>query len=65
MLQLYPGAWHFAAGHIPELELLGRDAPYLRPSNGTFEISVSNLQLELPVHDEPGSNPAVAKPPAT
>src|SRR5205807_727395 len=31
--QLHEGAWHFAAGHIPELELLGRDAPYVRPSN--------------------------------
>ena len=48
--QLHPGAWHFAAGHMPELELLGRDAPYLRPSNGTFSISVSDLQLRLPVH---------------
>lgn len=60
--QLHPGAWHFAAGHIPELELLGRDAPYLRPPNGTFSITVSGLRLVLPVLDEPGSNPAVVKP---
>jgi hypothetical protein len=49
------GAWHFAAGHVPKLELLGRDsgrapADYTRPSNRVFSISVSNLQLHLPVH---------------
>jgi hypothetical protein len=59
--QLHPGAWHFAAGHIPKLELLGQDSPYLRPSNGTFSISVSNLQLQLPVHEAPG---APGTPPA-
>jgi hypothetical protein len=48
--QLHPGAWHFAAGHIPKLELLGQDAPYARPSNGTFTISASNLVLTLPTH---------------
>jgi hypothetical protein len=55
VFQLYPAAWHFAAGHIPKLELLGQDAggapaDYLRPSNGVFSISVSNLQLQLPIH---------------
>jgi hypothetical protein len=62
--QLHEGAWHFAAGHIPELELLGRDAPYLRPSNGTFTIEVSDLELQLPVHDIPGAAgvPAVVTP---
>jgi hypothetical protein len=55
VFQLYPAAWHFAAGHIPKLELLGQDAgpapaDYARPSNGVFSISVSNLRLQLPVH---------------
>ena len=65
VLQLYEGAWHFAGGHIPELELLGRDAPYVRPSNGAFSISVSNMKLRLPVHEVPGapSTPAVVKKP--
>jgi predicted acyl esterase len=49
--QLHANGWHFAAGHIPRLELLGRDAPYARPSNGTFAITVSNLELRLPVRD--------------
>ena len=55
VLQLHPGAWHFAAGQTPELELLGKDAPYSRPSNGTFTIKVTNLQLRLPVHEVPGA----------
>lgn len=55
VFQLHPGAWHFAAGHIPKLELLGQDPPYARVSNGTFSISVSNLQLRLPVHEAPGT----------
>ena len=62
VFQLHPGAWHFAAGHIPKLELLGQDAPYARASNGQFSIAVNALQLRLPVHDAPGSSPAVGKP---
>ncbi len=65
VFQLHPNAWHFAAGHVPKLELLGQDAPYTRPSNGVFSISVSKLQLRLPVHEVPGSRgtlPVVKKP---
>lgn len=51
--QLHANGWHFAPGHIPRLELLGRDAPYARPSNGTFSIAVSDLELRLPVHEAP------------
>jgi hypothetical protein len=51
VFQLHPGAWHFAAGHIAKLELLGQDAPYARASNGQFAIGISGLQLRLPVHD--------------
>jgi hypothetical protein len=47
--QLHPGAWHFAAGHVPKLELLGQDAPYARASNGLFHIVVDDLQQRLPV----------------
>ncbi|HEX5008499.1 MAG TPA: hypothetical protein VFV70_15400, partial [Hyphomonadaceae bacterium] len=56
--QLYANGWHFAPGHFPQLELLGRDAPFLRPSNGTFSITVSNLDLQLPVHEVPGARGA-------
>lgn len=53
VFQLHPGAWRFAAGHVPKLQLLGRDAPYGRASNGTFAIAVSNVDLRLPVHERP------------
>ena len=46
--QLHPGGWRFAPGHVPKLQLLGRDAPYARASNGTFTITVSDLSLTLP-----------------
>jgi hypothetical protein len=55
VFQLHPGAWHFAAGHVPKLELLGQDSPYVRTSNGQFSIAVSDLQLRLPVHEVPGA----------
>jgi poly(3-hydroxybutyrate) depolymerase len=65
VFQLHPGAWHFAAGHIPKLELLGQDSPYARTSNGQFSIAVSDLQLRLPVHEAPGAagTPATVTPP--
>ncbi len=49
--QLSANGYRFAPGHYPQLELLGRDAPFLRPSNGVFSIAVSNLELQLPVHE--------------
>jgi hypothetical protein len=51
--QLNANGWHFAAGHVPKLELLGEDPPYGRPSNGSFTIGVSHLQLRLPVLNRP------------
>jgi hypothetical protein len=54
--QISANGWHFAAGHIPQLELLGRDLPFLRPSNGVFSIAVANLELRLPVHEVPGAS---------
>lgn len=54
--QISANGWHFATGHLPELELLGRDAPFLRPSNGRFSIAVSNLELRLPVREVPGAS---------
>jgi len=65
VFQLHPGAWHFAAGHIPKLELLGQDSPYARASNGQFSIAVSDVELRLPVHETPGApgTPAAVTPP--
>ncbi len=46
--QLHGGGYTFAAGDTVKLELLGRDAPYYRASNGVFAIEVSNLTVSLP-----------------
>jgi pimeloyl-ACP methyl ester carboxylesterase len=46
--QLHGNGYEFAAGDTVKLQLLGRDAPYYRASNGTFAIEVSNLTVSLP-----------------
>ncbi len=46
---LHPAAWRFVRGHTIELQLLGADPPYSRPSNFAFETTVSDLRLRLPV----------------
>ena len=53
--QLNANAWHFAQGHHPRLEILGRDAPYMRASNGTFSIAVSDVKITLPTHETKGN----------
>jgi predicted acyl esterase len=45
---LHANGWRFARGHTVKLELLGNDAPYTRPSNGSFTITVAKLRLILP-----------------
>ena len=62
VFQLHGNGWRFAPGHVAKLQLLGRDAPYARPSNGAFQVGVSDLELRLPVVDRPGSDPAVRAP---
>ena len=54
VFQLHPNGWHFAAGHVPKLELVGSDSPYGRPSNFEWSIKVSSLKFRLPVRDKPG-----------
>ncbi|MEA2457209.1 MAG: type transport system ATP-binding protein [Thermoleophilaceae bacterium] len=56
--QLHGNGWVFAAGHVPKLELLGQDAPYLRPSNGAFQVTVTDAVIELPTLDKPSSSAA-------
>ncbi|HEX9481634.1 MAG TPA: CocE/NonD family hydrolase [Solirubrobacteraceae bacterium] len=46
--QLHGNGYHFAAGDTVKLQLLGRDAPYYRASNGTFSIEASNVTVTLP-----------------
>ena len=57
VFQLHPNGWLFAEGHVPKLELLPADAPYGRVSNGQGPVSVSELQLRLPVVESPGTGP--------
>jgi fermentation-respiration switch protein FrsA (DUF1100 family) len=64
VFQLHPQGYRFAAGHVVKLELLPSDAPYSRPSNLQTPITVSNLQLRLPVREQPGSLGGLVQPPA-
>jgi fermentation-respiration switch protein FrsA (DUF1100 family) len=64
VFQLHPQAFHFAPGDVPKLELLPSDVPYARASNVQAPITVSNLELRLPVHDQPGSLGGVVQVPA-
>lgn len=60
VFQLHPNGYRFAPGHIAKLELLPSDEPYVRVSNGQAPISVSNLDLRLPVIDQPGADGVTA-----
>src|SRR5919197_5562930 len=53
--QLSGNGWRFAPGHRPKLELLGRDPGFLRPSNGSFSVRVSNVVVELPTREAAGA----------
>jgi hypothetical protein len=64
VFQLHPNGWKFEAGHIATLELLPADAPYSRPSNGQGPINVSNLELRIPVLEEPGDLGGLVQGPA-
>ena len=46
--QLHGNGYEFAAGDTVKLELLGRDAPYYRASNGVFTVEVSDVTVSLP-----------------
>jgi predicted acyl esterase len=46
--QLHGNGYAFAAGDTVKLQLLGRDAPYYRASNGAFSVEVRNLSVSLP-----------------
>lgn len=47
-LQLHGNGYRFAKGHKVELQLLGRDAPYYRPSRFSSTVRVSRVQVTLP-----------------
>jgi hypothetical protein len=54
VFQLFPNAYRFERGHVPKLELLGHDAPFLRPSNVPFSIGLGRVELRLPTHESSG-----------
>jgi predicted acyl esterase len=64
VFQLHPQAYHFAEGDVAKLELLPSDFPYGRFSNLQTNITVSNLELRLPVMQEPGSLGGLVQTPA-
>jgi len=61
VFQLHPSGHLFQTGHVAKLELLPKDAgggplnSYGRPANGQGDITVSNLDLRLPVAEGPGA----------
>ena len=55
VFQLHPNGYKFTDGHIAKLELLPKDNPYGRISNGQATVTVENLELRLPVLEQPGS----------
>jgi hypothetical protein len=59
--QLNANAWKFAKGHRPRLQILGRDVPYMRASNGQFSIAISNAKITLPTHEKKGNGIKKAK----
>jgi len=70
VFQLHPNGWTFAAGHVPKLELLAADADgsalanYGRPSNGQQPVTVSKLELRIPVVERPGAAGGLVRYPA-
>jgi predicted acyl esterase len=52
VLQLHGNGWCFEPGHRPKLELLGKDEPFLRPSNGAFDVQVSDVGVALPIAEQ-------------
>ncbi len=46
--QLHGNGYRFAAGDTVKLQLLGRDAPYYRASNGVFSVEASDVTVTLP-----------------
>jgi predicted acyl esterase len=69
VFQLHPNGWQFAPGHVAKVELLPRDAgdsalsSYARASNGQGNITVSNVEIRIPVLDKPGDSGGAVKVP--
>jgi dienelactone hydrolase len=55
VFQLHPNGWRFEEGHVAKLELLPADVPYSRATNGQLPVTISDLELRLPVREAPGA----------
>jgi hypothetical protein len=55
VFQLHPNGWRFEVGHQVKLELLPKDPAYGQASNGQQDVTISAIQLRLPVLEQPGS----------
>jgi predicted acyl esterase len=64
VFQLHPQGYRFTGGDTVKLELLPADAPYSRPSNLQAPITVSDLELRLPVREQPGELGGLVQVPA-
>jgi len=64
VFQLHPQGYRFAGGDTVKLELLPSDAPYARPSNSQAPVTVSDLELRLPVREQPGELGGLVQTPA-
>lgn len=73
VFQLHPSGWHFDEGHVPKLELVAADGvrpdptfllSYGLPSNGQQPVTVSDLELRIPVVEKPGALDGLVKAPA-
>ncbi len=64
VFQLHAQGYQFAAGHVAKLELLPSDFPYARYSNLQANVTVKNLELRLPVTEQPGSLGGLVQTPA-
>lgn len=73
VFQLHPGAWKVESGHSVRLQLLPKDASaaagdllgnYARPSNSQAALTVSQLELRVPVVEAPGALGGLVKKPA-
>jgi hypothetical protein len=64
VFQLHPQGYRFEPEHVAKLELLPSDPPYGRTDNLQQTIEVENLELRLPVLQEPGAGGGIVQEPA-
>ncbi len=72
VIQLHGNVYYFKPGTIARLQLLPKDGQsgvassfsYIRPSNDQRDVTISNVEVRLPVREEPGSLGGLVKAPA-